>query len=79
MSKGSTIAVLGLLAAFLPFTGIPMDVKIGLEVVIGLTVTALGFLVRQERLWLLRALSGEQEISSAENGEASQSSATHNV
>lgn len=69
MSKGSSIVILGLISAFLPFTGFPLVVKITLAVVIGFLIMALGFLVRQERLWLLRALSGEHKTDAyTENG-----------
>lgn len=61
MSKAAAIIILGFLAAFLPFVGIPSGVKIILAVLFGLSIMALGFLVRQERIWLLRALSGEHK------------------
>ncbi len=61
MSKGGLIVLLGFLAAFLPFTGFPIGVKTALAVVFGILVMALGFLVRQERIWLLRAVSGEHK------------------
>jgi len=69
MSKGSTILVLGLLLAFLPFTGFPNAIKMTFAVIFGVVVMILGFLVRQERLWLLRALSGEHKTDAyTENG-----------
>ena len=69
MSKAAAIIVLGFLAAFLPFTGFPGGVKIVLAVLFGLSIMALGFLVRQERIWLLRALSGEHKTDAyTENG-----------
>lgn len=61
MSKGSLIALLGLLIAVMPFTGFPLAAKITVTVIAGLLLVALGFLVRQERLWLLKSLSGEQK------------------
>ncbi len=61
MSKAAAIIILGFLTAFLPFTGFPGVVKIVIAVFVGLTIMALGFLVRQERIWLLRALSGEHK------------------
>ncbi|MEK9176731.1 MAG: hypothetical protein AAB923_00375 [Patescibacteria group bacterium] len=60
MSKGALILLLGLVTAFLPFTGFPSDVKILIAVLAGFLLMGLGFMVRQERLWLLRALSGER-------------------
>jgi len=53
------IIVLGVLIAFVPFTGFPDSFKTTLAIVFGLAIAALGFLVRQERLWLLRSLRGE--------------------
>ncbi len=69
MSKGSTILVLGLLLAFLPFTGFPNVIKMTFAVLFGVIVMGLGFLVRQERLWLMRAISGEHKTDAyTENG-----------
>jgi len=71
MSKAAAIIVLGFFAAFLPFTGFPGGVKMALGALIGLSIMALGFLVRQERIWLLRALSGEHKTDAyTENGAA---------
>lgn len=61
--------MLGLLSAFLPFAGLPILVKISLAVLFGFLIMALGFLVRQERLWLLRAMQGEHKTDAyTENG-----------
>lgn len=69
MSKGGLITILGFALAVLPFLGIPLVVKTGLAVVFGLLVMALGFLVREERRWLMRALSGDHEADAyTENG-----------
>jgi len=69
MSKGALILILGLLTAFLPFTGFPSNVKVFVAVVSGILLMGLGFLVRQERLWLLRALSGGRKTDAyTENG-----------
>ena len=69
MSKGSSILVLGALLAFLPFTGFPTGFKIICAVLLGLTVSVLGFLVREERRWLVRALAGEHKTDAyTENG-----------
>lgn len=69
MSKAAAIILLGFIVAFLPFTGFPAVVKAILGVVFGLLIMALGFLVRQERIWLLRALSGEHKTDAyTENG-----------
>ncbi len=76
MSKGATILVLGFLLAFLPFTGFPTGFKTVLAVVFGLVIMILGFLVRQERLWLLRAISGEHKTDAYTENGASYASAT---
>ena len=69
MSKAASIVILGFVAAFLPFTGFPGGVKTVLMVIVGLLVMALGFLVRQERIWLVRANSGEHKTDAyTENG-----------
>ncbi|TAJ14101.1 hypothetical protein EPO56_02495 [Patescibacteria group bacterium] len=69
MSKGSVIIVAGFLTAFLPFTGFPTFFKMALAVLLGLLLMAFGFLVRQERMWLLRAMSGEHKTDAyTENG-----------
>lgn len=68
MSKIGAVIVLGFLIAFLPFTGFPTGLETGLAIIFGLLIMALGFLVRQERLWLLRSLSGEHKTDAyAEN------------
>jgi hypothetical protein len=58
MSKGSIIILLGLLSLIVPFTGFPMSVKTVMAVMFGAIMMGLGYLVRQERLWLLGALEG---------------------
>ena len=69
MSKGSALVILGLLSAFLPFVGFPAALKVGLAVLFGFLIMGLGFLVRQERLWLLRSFSGEHKTDAyTENG-----------
>lgn len=68
MSKAGAIIVLGFLTAFLPFTGFSSGYETLLAIVFGLLTMMLGFLVRQERLWLLRSRPGEQKTDSyAEN------------
>ncbi len=70
MSKTGLIILFGLLLAILPFIGISFAVKTALAVVLGLSVLVLGFLVRQERRWLLRALEGDHHTDAyTENGE----------
>jgi hypothetical protein len=58
MSKAAAIVILGFIVAFLPFTGFPNDVKTVFAVLAGFLIMALGFLARQERIWLMRALKG---------------------
>ena len=58
MSKGSAIMVLGFLSAFMPFTGFPTGFAQVLTIVFGIATMALGFLVREERTWLVRAIEG---------------------
>lgn len=76
MSKGSAIIVLGLLSAFIPFTGFGALVKV-LAVLFGFLIMGLGFLVRQERLWLLRSLSGEHKTDAYTENTAPQSGTSH--
>lgn len=61
MSKGGLITILGFFLALLPFLGIPVAAKTILAVVFGVTVMVLGVLVREERRWLMRALSGDTQ------------------
>lgn len=69
MSKAGLIALLGLLTAFLPFVGIPNAAKTVVAVILGLLIFALGFLIREERRWLLRSLKGEHRTDAyTENG-----------
>lgn len=71
MSKGALIILLGLFTAFLPFTGFPEPVTTILAVVFGLATLTLGFLVRQERIWLERVIKGQHKTDAyAENGPA---------
>lgn len=69
MSKAGLISLLGFLSALLPFVGIPLGVKTVLAVVFGVLILALGFLVREERRWLLRARNGDHQTDAyTENG-----------
>lgn len=61
MSKGGLVTLLGFVLALLPFLGIPLAVKTALAVVSGVVIMALGVLVREERRWLMRALSGDHQ------------------
>lgn len=78
MSKGGLITLLGFSLALLPFLGIPLVVKTVLAVVFGLLVMALGFLVREERQWLMRAIRGDHAADAyTENGLPTAARATH--
>ena len=61
MSKGGLITLLGFILLILPFLGIPTAIKIAFTVVFALVVMALGFLVREEKKWMLRALNGDSQ------------------
>ena len=77
MSKAGAIVVLGFLVAFLPFTGFPTGFETVIAVLLGLLIMVLGFLVRQEHLWLLRSLSGEHKTDAyAENSPRSHTDAS---
>lgn len=69
MSKAGLISLLGLLSAVLPFVGIPVTFKTALAVIFGLLILALGFLVREEKRWIIRALQGDHQTDAyTENG-----------
>lgn len=69
MSKAVIVVILGFIVALIPFDGLPERVSTILLVVIGLVVMFLGLLLRAERLWLLRSLSGGHKTDAyAENG-----------
>ena len=69
MSKAGLIVLLGLLSALLPFVGIPTTTKTVLAVIFGLVILALGFLVREEKKWIIRALEGDHQTDAyTENG-----------
>jgi hypothetical protein len=59
MSKAGLIVLLGFVVVVLPFLGIPTVAKAVVLFVAGLLVMVLGFLVREERRLLMRALSGD--------------------
>lgn len=68
MSKGAAIILLGLFTVFLPFTGFPEGFKTVLAIIFGLLTMALGFLVKQEREWLIRDIRGKRSADTyAEN------------
>ena len=69
MSKAGFIVLLGVIAIFLPFLGIPTVAKTVVAVGSGVLVAVLGLLVREERRWLLRALKGDHRTDTySENG-----------
>ena len=69
MSKAGIVILVGLLIAALPFLGIPAVAKTVIAVLLGIVIIGLGFLMREERRYLLRALSGEHTTDAyTENG-----------
>ena len=56
VSKASTIIILGLFSALVPFTGFPIFVKTTASIIAGVLIMIIAFLVREERLWLLKEL-----------------------
>lgn len=58
MSKAVIITIIGFLIATTPINGLPTVFNTWLIVGGGIAVVILGLLMRVERLWLLRALSG---------------------
>ena len=69
MSKAGLIALLGFLSAVLPFLGIPSTFKTWAAVAFGVLIVLLGFLVREEKKWIIRALNGDhQKDAYTENG-----------
>lgn len=69
MSKAVIVIIIGALIAFSPFLGFPSAFMTGLTVILGIALIVLGLLMRVERLWLIRALSGGHKTDAyAENG-----------
>lgn len=62
MSKAGLISLLGFLSAILPFLGVPSIFKLWAAVVFGVAILVLGFLVREERKWIIRALKGDHQV-----------------
>lgn len=58
MSKAMLVVCVGVIVAFLPFTGLPFTAKTWIAVGAGAALIVLGLLMRVERLWMLRALGG---------------------
>jgi hypothetical protein len=59
MSKAGFLILLGFIILTVPFLGVPVVAKTALMLVAGLLIMALGFLVREERRLLMRALQGD--------------------
>jgi hypothetical protein len=69
MSKGGLMTSLGLVIIAVPFLGMPSLAKTIILLVSGVLIAFLGILIREERRWLLRALSGDSETDAyTENG-----------
>ena len=60
MSKGSAVIALGVLIMLVAISGIPSTFKIGALIVLGFLIAGIGFLVRQEKQWLMQALKDGQ-------------------
>ncbi len=60
MSKGSVVVLLGIVVVLVAIAGLPSMLKAGALIVIGLTIAGIGFLVREEKAWLIEILRGER-------------------
>ena len=58
MSKGSVVVLLGVVVVLVAIAGLPSMLKAGALIVIGLTIAGIGFLVREEKAWLIEILRG---------------------
>ncbi len=69
MSKAVLIVILGVIVILTPIDGLPEQVNTAITVLAGITIAILGLLMRVERLWLIRSLSGGHKTDAyAENG-----------
>lgn len=69
MSKAVIVTILGIIVALIPLDGLPDVVSTILTVLAGVSIAVLGLLLRAERLWLLRSLTGGHKTDAyAENG-----------
>ena len=69
MSKAVLVIILGIVVILIPIDGLPEKVSATLTVLSGAALVVLGLLMRIERLWLLRSLSGGHKTDAyTENG-----------
>ncbi len=69
VSKAVVTIILGIIVAIIPIDGLPDVVSDILTALLGITIAFLGLLMRAERLWLVRSLSGGHKTDTyAENG-----------
>jgi sulfite exporter TauE/SafE len=75
MSKAVLVTIIGIIVAFVPFTGFPSGVRDVVVTIAGVIIVTLGLLMRVERLWLLRSLSGGHKTDAyAENSSHTEAS-----
>ena len=69
MSKAGIVVLLGFVVLLVPFDGLPERASMIISVLAGLSIIALGLLLRVERQWLIRSLTGGHKTDAyAENG-----------
>lgn len=69
MSKAVIVTIIGVIVALLPYLGFPSFFIKLVTTLAGIAIIVLGLLMRVERLWMLRALSGGHKTDAyAENG-----------
>lgn len=69
MSKGGLVTLFGFVLLVTPFLGIPMLAKTIVTIIGAVIIMLLGVLMREERRWLMRAISGDHEYDAyTENG-----------
>ena len=76
MSKAVLVAILGVIVTLLPLSGLPSAfIKIAV-MAIGVALLVLGLLMRAERLWMVRALSGGHKTDTYAENAAPQKNTT---
>lgn len=69
MSKAVLVTIIGVIVAIIPINGLPAYINTIITVLAGIAIVILGLLMRVERLWMLRALSGGHKTDAyTENG-----------
>jgi hypothetical protein len=72
MSKAVIVVILGIIVALIPIDGLPERISAILTVLLGLAIAALGLLMRVERIWLMRTLSGGHKTDAYAENSATQ-------